>query len=146
MHSWCQSCLYLHTMQYFIQGLKQHKENTESIERGMIYSKVQFNLKYNLWSDFTLILWSELHVGLMPVITSLEVFSSILLTPHCPAVLGRRGMAAAMHCVSRRNILTPQPFPRSSWCHPLSCHFHFAFGSCHCGKQCSCSGKLCSAV
>lgn len=55
-------------------------------------------------------------------------------------------MAAAMHCGSRRNILTPQPFLWSSWCHPLLCHFHFAFGSCHCTNKSSFSGNLCSAV
>lgn len=48
--------------------------------------------------------------------------------------------------MSRRNILTPQPFPWSSWCHPLSCHFHFAFGSWHCTNKYSFSGNLCSVV
>lgn len=138
LHSWCHSWLYLQTMQHLIQRLKQPKENSESIERGRTYSKVQCNLKY--------ILWSKLHVGLMSVITSLEVFSSMFLTPHYPAVLGRRGMAAAMHCVSGRNILIPQPFPWSSWCHPLSCHFPFAFGSCHRTNKSGFSGNLCSVA
>lgn len=44
----------------------------------MTYGKVQYNLKY--------ILWSKLYVGLVSVITSSEVYCSILLTPHYPAV------------------------------------------------------------
>lgn len=85
-------------------------------------------------------------LGWCPVVTSSEVFSSIPLTPQYPAVVGRRGMAAAMHCVCRRNILTPQPFTWSSWCHPHSYHFHFAFGSCHCTNKYSFNGNLSSVV
>lgn len=76
----------------------------------MTCSEVQCNLKC--------ILWSNLYAGLVSVITSAEVFCSILLTPHYPAVLGRAGMAAPC-TVCLGGILTPQPSPWSSWCHPL---------------------------
>lgn len=125
-------------MQYLLQRLKQCKENSESIERRMTYSKVQCNLKY--------ILWSKLPVELMCSDHLFKVLSSVPLNTSVSCCGRQGGMAAAMHCVSGRNILTPQPFTWSSWCHPLLCHFHFAFGSCHCTNKYSFSGSLSSVV
>lgn len=102
----------------------------------MTCSKVKCNSKY--------ILWSKLYVGLVSVITSLEVFSSILLTPCYSAVSGRRGMAAAMHCVSRRDFdssafplgqLVPSslvPFPFCIWQLSLYQQVQFQWGPVFC--------------
>lgn len=124
----------LQTVQYLRQRLKQCQE-IENIGRGMTYSKVQYNLKYSLWS--------KLYVGLVSVISSSEVFCSVL-TPHSPAVSGRTGMAAAMLCVSRRNI-DSSAFPLEQLV-PSSCAISIVFSSSHCTNKSSFSGDLCSAA